>query len=166
MVLKWVIWRLQTESWPPLKGRKRRRKVLVLRDRKGHIRAVAKTKYEKAKLTEYYHRHFASQRLEKAVAGARLKEYVRKLKERVRRQGFRFQMSIWGTAHNRKTGERFYRRYEVFKADKWTHDEFAAIHKLLNEHPLKSRAGVLVYHNDKLYGIEGDVLITNDRGKP
>jgi hypothetical protein len=138
----------------------------VLRDRKGHIRAVAKTEYKKKKLTDYYHRRFASQRLEKALAGQRLKEHVRKLKERVRRQGFRFQMSIWGTAHNRKTGERFYRRYEVFKADKWTHDEFAAMHKLLNEHPLKSRAGILVFHENNLYGVQGDKLMNFDGDKP
>jgi hypothetical protein len=165
MVLKWVIWRLQTESWPPLKGRVRRRKVLVLRDRKGHVRAVARTEFEKKKLTDYYHRHFASQRLEKALAGQRVKEHVRKLKQRVRRQGFRYQMSVWGTGRNKETREKFYRRYEVFKADQWTPFEFGRIHKILNEHHLKSNAGVLVLHNNKLYAVKGDELISNDGNK-
>jgi hypothetical protein len=165
MVLKWVIWRLQTENWHPLKGETERSSPLVLRDRKGHIRAIARTEYDKAKLTDYYHRHHSSKTLEKAVKGAELKERVRKLKERVRRQGFRFQMSIWGTARNKETGRKYYRRYEVFKADQWTPFEFGRIHKILNEHHLKSNAGVLVLHNNKLYTVKGDGLISNDGNK-
>jgi hypothetical protein len=165
MVLKWVIWRLRTESWPPLKGRKGRSRPLVLRDRKGYFRKFARTRLKKLQLRAYYERNYSPIALEKASKAIQLKERVRRLKEKVRALGFRYQMSVWGIDHNETLGASEYRRYEVFRADQWTQDDFAKMHKRLNEHPLKSTAGVLVYHNNKLYTLENDGLIFNGKGK-
>jgi hypothetical protein len=165
LVLKSAVWRLQTENWPPLKGRKRRSHPLVLRDRKGHFRAFARTRLEVQQLRSYYERKYSPRALEAARKADRLKRRVRKLKEQVRRQGFTYQMSVWGVDHNTALDQREYRRYEVFKAKQWSQDEFAKMHKVLNEHPLKSTAGVLVLHNNKLYAVENDGLIFNEQDK-
>jgi hypothetical protein len=140
------------------RGSRRKQKVLTLRDRKGQIRAVARTESEQKDLRRYWNKHYGKQRLEVAVAGSRLKELVRKLKQEARDRGFTYQMSVWGMTTNTRTGEKNYRRYEIFKAEKWRGDEWAAVKDLLRDHPLKTRAGVFIYDSNKLYAFPEDGL--------
>jgi hypothetical protein len=153
MVLKFKVWRLQRE-WHIVKGGKRQ--VLVLRDKAGHIRKIAKNPFEEFTITKWYQKYNIDARLEQLLAVRRLKEHIRNIKANVAKRGFTFQLSFYGITKNVKTEKRVYRRYEVFKAEKWKQLEVAAMHKLFKEHPPRSQAGVFIFHNRKLFVVGSD----------
>lgn len=67
-------------------------------------------------------------------------------------------MSFYGIFIDPTTKKKSYRRYEVFHADKWKPDEVGMLHHFFMKHVPKSRAGVFVYHHDRLYVDEQDEL--------
>jgi uncharacterized protein YPO0396 len=162
MVLKFKVWRLQWEN----RGPKDNRRVLCLRDKKGILRKVAKTALEQSRLTKWYERYNIGERLENLVESRKLKEHIRKLKARIRRKGFKFQISLYGVWRNPRTGVRRYQRYEIFKATKWPPDEVAMIHDYFKTHVPENKAGVFVYHDQKLFIDDKDELTKLDRHQP
>lgn len=161
MVLRFKVWRLQREHHPY--GDR-----LVLRNKQGWIQKMAKTPEEEYALRKWYEKYHAgempdpetgkytSRNLEQLLAVRRLKEHVRRIKQDVRRRGFVKQLSIYGITKNLETNKRVYRRYEIFKAELFRQDEVRALHDLFRKNPPISQAGIFIYHNDKLFAIEGD----------
>jgi hypothetical protein len=148
MVLRFKVYRLQ---WEKLDRRKRANMRLVLRDKNGKILHVCKNKEDEFILTSWYTRYNRRVALEQLLAVRKLKEHIRKVKALVRSHGFTYQLSIYGMFKDPRIKKRFYCRYEVFKATKWTRDEFRAVHRFFKNNKPKSAAGVFVYHNDQLY---------------
>lgn len=157
MVLKFKVWRLQNELHNGKYG-------LVLRDKHGYIRKIAKTTEEETLLLKWYEKYSVGKRLEQLLAVRRLKDHVRRIKASVRKRGFIKQLSIYGISKNLDSGKRVYRRYEIFKATSYTQAEVKALHNVFNNmfrgNPVKSQAGVFIYHNDKLYVVESDKVTT------
>ena len=151
MVLKFKVWRLQREK-------RKHGNVLVLRDKKGRVRKVAKTGIEKYQLTKWYEKYNMKEKLERLIVSVKLKENLKRVKRRIHRRGFRFQISMYGIFIHPKTKKREYRRYEIFKAYSWKPDEVAFLHDYLKTHVPESRAGIFVYHEGKLYVDEKDNL--------
>jgi hypothetical protein len=54
----------------------------------------------------------------------------------------------------------------VFKADKWNPDEVAMLHDFFQTHVPKSRAGVFVYHDQRLFIDEEDGMTRFGRTQP
>jgi hypothetical protein len=159
MVLKFKVWRLQWEK----RGPKGNREILVLRDKKGRIRRCAKTGEDQALIRKWYERYNIAERLESLLATRKLKEHIRRVKQRVRKRGFTFQISFYGIWVDPTTGKRGYRRYEVFKAEKWRPDEVAFLHDFLRTHVPQSKAGVFIFHDNKLMVEPTDELTQFDR---
>jgi hypothetical protein len=132
--------------------------LLVLRDKSGKIREIARDDNDKARLTKWYEKYNMKERLERLLETRALKEHVRKVKQRIRRRGFTYQISLYGITKNPKTGVRQYRRYEIFKAYKWTPDEVGFMHDFFKSHVPVSKAGLFIYHEGKLYVDEKDEL--------
>ena len=157
MVLKFKVWRLQKE-WQTYGRKKHRHRyhILRLRDKNGHIIKTAKTPEEIYRLKKRYEEYNEGAKLEQLLAVRRLKEHVRRIKQKVRARGFVKQLSIYGITKNKETKKRVYRRYEIFKAEKWTQQDVAAIHDFFKTSPPVSHAGIFIFYNDKLYVEEGD----------
>lgn len=117
-------------------------------------------------LRKWYEKYNMKERLDTLLATRKLKEHVRKVKARIRRRGFKYQMSFYGIWKNPANGERGYRRYEVFKAEKWTPDEVGFIHDFFKTHVPKSRAGLFVFHGGSLYADEKDGMTAFGKHKP
>jgi hypothetical protein len=148
MVLRFKVYRLQREKLGRGKPANMR---LVLRDKNGKILHVCKNKEDEFILTSWYTRYNRRVALEQLLAVRKLKEHIRKVKAVVRSRGFTYQLSIYGMFKDPKIKRRFYCRYEVFKATKWTRGEFKALYRFFKNNKPKSAAGVFVYHNDQLY---------------
>jgi hypothetical protein len=160
MVLKFKVWRLCYEHrGKKLKRRKRRKLVVCLRDKNGVLRKVAKDAYEQAKMETWYEKYNIKERLETLLATKELKEHVRRVKQRIRKRGFVHQISLYGISKDPKTSERTYRRYEIFKANKWFQDEVAFIHAFFKAHVPLSRAGCFIFHDGKLF-VDGKDKLT------
>ena len=167
MVLQFKVWRLQ---WERRGGRDKatgeRMKILVLRDKDGKIRKIARNKTDQVRLESWYEKYNIGERLEKLLKSRKMKLHVRKIKDRIRKRGFTHQMSLYGIWVDPTTGERGYRRYEIFKAGKWTRDEVAFLHDFFKTHIPKSPAGVFVFHNGSLLVDEKDELTKFDKHQP
>lgn len=153
MVLKFKVWRLQRERH---RIGHEIKNVFVLRDKHGYIRKIAKSREEEISLVKWFERYNVKARLDQLLAVRRLKEHVRRIKQNVRERGFTKQLSIYGITKNLDSGKRVYRRYEIFKADKWTQQEVTALHNFFKRSPPTSQAGVFIYHNNKLYVVGFD----------
>jgi hypothetical protein len=174
MVLKYKIWRL-AEEWRAWrlgrkhKGKKVKRRYLVLRDKQGINRKLIRADVDKKRLKAWYRKYHVQERLSQYLNLGRLKEHIRKMKAQARRQGFKFQISIYGITKNLNTGKRAYARYEIFKATPWTHDTVKAVHDFFRVHPPLSKSGVYVYHgnppNDKLYRFHNDTVTRYGTGQ-
>lgn len=157
MVLKFKVWRLQQERRTyHTKKKKKKYKVWCLRDKDGRIRKVARTPEAIYLLRKWYEAYNAESRLEQLLAVRKLKEHVRKIKQHVRARGFVKQLSIYGITKNQETGKRVYRRYEIFKAEKWTRQEVSSIHDFFKNSPPTSHAGIFIFFNNRFYVEEGD----------
>jgi hypothetical protein len=167
MVLQFKVWRLQ---WEKRGGRdkttKDRTLVLVLRDKDGKIRKIASNITDQSHLEKWYEKYNIGERLERLLKSRKLKLQVRKTKDRIRERGFTHSMSLYGIWVNPKTGERGYRRYEIFKAYKWMPDEVAFLHDFFKTHIPKSPAGVFVFHDGSLFIDEKDELTKFGKHKP
>jgi len=163
MVLHFKVYRLQREKLGRKKHVTQQQNMrLVLRDKKGRILHVCRSPEEEYKIKKWYERYNAHTSLEQLIGPRRLKEHIRKVKALIRDRGFTFRISIYGIFKNPKTGRGFYCRYEIFKATKWTQNEFRAVHVFFKNHRPKSAAGVFVYHNDKLL-VWGEDKVTTHR---
>jgi hypothetical protein len=151
LVLAFKVWRIGWEK-------RKHGKVLVLRDKTGRIRKVAHDKLEESRLNRWYEKYNMKERLETLLDNKKLKQHVKRVKRRIRRKGFTHQISLYGNHVNPRTGRKTYRRYEIFHDDKWTQDEVAFIHQWFKTHVPKSRAGVFVFYQNKLYVDEKDEL--------
>jgi hypothetical protein len=117
------------------KPRKIIKKRLVLRDEYGKVRVVTKDPCQERRIT---------------TLGARIKVDLGTCQSIVKR-GFKHSIICGGILRNPVTGEREYRRYQVFKADKWTRREVGRIHTFFKRHVPKERIGFYVLHNGNLY---------------
>ena len=111
------------------------RNRLVLRDERGKIRLVTKDPCQERKII---------------TLGARIKldpETCRSLT----RRGFKHSIIHTGIIRNPVTGEQEYRRYQMFKAEKWTRREVGRTHTFFKRHLPKERIGFYVLHNGNLY---------------
>jgi hypothetical protein len=111
------------------------KKRLVLRDEHNRTRVVAKDPCQERKIV---------------TLGARI-EVDTETCQSIMRQGFKHSIICGGILRNAVTGEREYRRYQVFKADKWTRCEVGRIHTFFKKHVPKERIGFYVLHNGNLY---------------
>lgn len=191
MVLKFKVWRLQYEQHirkvtEDGKTFLKKVPVLVRRDKEGHIRFIAKNKWEEKLQWQWWERYNKKNTLEQLLAIRKLKEHIRKVKASVRKRGFVKQISLYGifqeylcpkcnskdihhtsvinemkvfacakcgavfTEEERKKGKRFYNRYEIFKASKWTQEEVSALHGFIKDSKPVSEAGVFMYHEGQL----------------
>jgi hypothetical protein len=108
---------------------------LVLRDEHGKVRVVAKDPCQERRIV---------------TLGARVKVDPETCRSIVRR-GFKHTLICGGILRNRVTGEREYRRYQVFKADRWTRREVGRIYTFFERNVPKERIGFYVLHNGNLY---------------
>lgn len=130
---------LRNESYiAQYKPRKIMKKRLVLRDEHGKIRLVTKDPCQERKIT---------------TLGARIKLDPKTCRS-IMRRGFTHSIIHTGITRNRVTGERQYRRYQIFKADKWTRREVARTHTFFKRHLPKERIGFYILHDGNLYTIE------------
>jgi hypothetical protein len=130
--------------------------ALVLRDRAGKIRKVAKGATEEAKLTAWFNKYGYAKRQLQFEASIRLKEHIRNVKAYVRKKGFIKQISMYGIFKDPETKKRIYCRYEVFKRTPWQAPEVKAVHTFLRGHKPKSASGVFIYNDNKLYCVASD----------
>jgi hypothetical protein len=114
------------------------KKRLVLRDENGKIRAVAQNPCQERKII---------------ALGARIKVDLKTCRS-IRRRGFKPSIICGGMLRNRVTDELEYRRYQVFKADKWTRREVGRTYAFFKRNVPKERIGFYVLHNGNLYRIE------------
>jgi hypothetical protein len=117
------------------KPRKIMKKRLVLRDEHGKIRLVTKDPCQERKII---------------TLGARIKLDPETCRS-IMRRGFKHSIVCGGIIRNRVTGEREYRRYQIFKAEKWTRREVGRTHTFFKRHLPKERIGFYVLHNGNLY---------------
>jgi len=117
------------------KPRKIMKKRLVLRDEHGKIRIVTKDPCQERRII---------------TLGARIK-LDPKTCQSIMRRGFKHSIIHTGIVRNPGTGEREYRRYQIFKAEKWTRREVGRTHTFFKRHLPKERIGFYVLHNGNLY---------------
>lgn len=108
---------------------------LVLRDEHGKLRVVTKDPCQERKII---------------TLGARIKVDPETCQS-IMRRGFKHSIICGGITRNRATGERQYRRYQIFKAEKWTRREVGRIYTFLKTHVPKERIGFYILHNGNLY---------------
>jgi hypothetical protein len=111
------------------------RRRLVLRDEDGKMRVVSKDPCQERRII---------------TLGARVKVDP-EMCQSIMRQGFKHSIVCGGILRNRVTSEREYRRYQIFKAEKWTRFEVGRIYTLFKRHVPKERMGFYVLHNGNLY---------------
>jgi hypothetical protein len=111
------------------------KKHLVLRDEHGKIIAIAKDPCQERKII---------------ALGARIK-LDSETCESIMRRGFKYTITCAGIFRNPVTGEREYRRYQIFKAEKWTRFEVGRIHIFFKRNVPKERIGFYILHNGNLY---------------
>jgi hypothetical protein len=114
------------------------KKRLVLRDERGKVRVVAKDPCQERKIV---------------TLGARVKVDTETCRS-IRRRGFKHSIICGGILRNQVTGEREYRRYQVFKVDKWTRREVGRIYTFFKRNVPQERIGFYVLHNGNLYAPE------------
>ena len=125
--------------------------VLVRRDKDGHIRGIATTETDKKRARQWWEFYNVHERLETLLAVRKLKTHIRFVKRRIRKRGFTFQISTYGIYKDPQTGRRYYCRYEIFRADKWTQADVTAIHDIFKAHKPKSAAGCFIFHDGRLF---------------
>jgi hypothetical protein len=108
---------------------------LILRDEYGRIRAVTKG---------------PSQERQLLTLGARIKLDPKTCRS-IKRRGFKHSIIQTGIYRNPITHQREYRRYQIFKATPYTHDERIILHNFFKKNIPKQRIGFYVWHNAKLY---------------
>jgi hypothetical protein len=117
------------------KPRKIMKKRLVLRDEHGKLRLVTKDPCQERRIINL---------------GARIKLDPQTCRS-IMRRGFKHSIVCGGILRNPVTGEREYRRYQIFKAEKWTRREVGRIYTFFKRHVPKERIGFYVLHNGNLY---------------
>jgi hypothetical protein len=117
------------------KPRRIMKKRLLLRDEHGKIRVAAKDPCQERKII---------------TLGARVKLDPETCQS-IMRRGFKHSIISGGILRNRVTGEREYRRYQIFKAERWTRLEAGRMHTLFKRHVPKERIGFYILHNGNLY---------------
>jgi hypothetical protein len=117
------------------KRKKIMRNRLVLRDERGRIRVTSKDPCQERRIV---------------TLGARVKVDPQVCRSIVKR-GFKHSLICGGILRNRVTGEREYRRYQVFKADKWTRREVGRMYTFFKRNVPVERIGFYVLHNGNLY---------------
>jgi hypothetical protein len=117
------------------KPRKIMKNRLVLRDEHGRLRVVSKDPCQERRIT---------------TQGARIKVDP-KTCQSIRRRGFKRSLICGGILRNPVTGEREYRRYQIFKAEKWTRREVDRTYTFFKRHLPKERIGFYILHNGNLY---------------
>ena len=110
-------------------------KRLVLRDEHGKMRVVTKDPCQERKII---------------TLGGRIKVDP-KTCQSIRRRGFKHSILCGGILRNPATGEREYRRYQIFNAEKWTRREVGRMYAFFKRHLPKERIGFYVLHNGNLY---------------
>lgn len=171
MVLQFKVWRLKNERYVTSyshvwKGKRKTNKRvsdtygyrLVLRDKSGRIRKVAYTKEDKLKLRQWYEKYNRQERFDQLFKAREINEQARKIKAKIRKRGFKHQISFYGLYKNPKTEKKEYHRYEVFKADPFTQADVKVLHDLFKKNVPKSPAGLYMWHNSKLYVDQEDTL--------
>ena len=127
---------LRNESYiAQYKPRRIMKKRLVLRDEHGKVRIVTKDPCQERRIINL---------------GARIKLDPETCRS-IMRRGFKHSIVCGGILRNSVTGEREYRRYQIFKAEKWTRLEVGRTHTFFKRHLPKERIGFYVLHNGNLY---------------
>jgi len=108
---------------------------LVLRDENGRIRAVANGPCQERQIL---------------TLGARIKLDPNTCRS-IKRRGFKHSIIQTGIYRNPALGSREYRRYQIFKATPYTHDDICLLHHFFKRNVPKERIGFYVWHNGKLY---------------
>jgi len=121
------------------KPRKIVRERLILRDEYGRIRAATKGPCQERQIL---------------TLGARIKLDPNTCRS-IKRRGFKHSLIQTGIYRNPALGSREYRRYQIFKATPYTHDEIRILHNFFKRNVPKERIGFYVWHNGKLY-VEGE----------
>jgi hypothetical protein len=111
------------------------KKQLVLADEHGNIRAVARDPCQDRKIT---------------ALGARIKVDPETCQSIVDR-GFPYSIVCGGIHRNPVTGQREYRRVQIFKSEKWRRWEVGRMHTFFKRHLPKERIGFYILHNGNLY---------------
>lgn len=141
MVLQFKVWRLDRF--------KRRGKVIwVLRDVKGRIRRSAATDQEKKQLRRWYRRYNYEKNLEDLISDRSIKAKLLKAKQIVRRNGFTHQISLYGIFKEPSTGEKRYKRFEIFSRHPWRRFEIETIYAQFYRHPPNIDGGVFIVNDD------------------
>jgi len=117
------------------KPRKIMKKRLVLRDEHGKIRLAAKDPCQERRII---------------TLAARIKLDPETCQSIIDR-GFKHSTIHTSIITNPATGEREYRRYQIFKAEKWTRREVGRTHTFFKRHLPKERIGFYILHNGNLY---------------
>jgi len=108
---------------------------LVLRDEYGRIRAVSKGPCQERQIL---------------TLGARIKLDPNTCRW-IKRRGFKHSIIQTGIYRHPALGTKEYRRYQIFKAVSFSHDEICLLHIFFKKNIPKERIGFYVWHNGKLY---------------
>jgi hypothetical protein len=149
-VLKFKVWRLSHE-WRTTRAKSNgvwvynRSLKFVLRDPDGYVRKVAKNAIEEADLKKWYKNYNSESQLENLVADEKLKEHISEVKSRVRNRGYIKRIVFCGIYKDPLTGENGYRRYEVFKRERWKRKEVARLHYCFKCHLPRPGAAIFMF---------------------
>jgi len=126
-------------------------KVLVLRDERGAVKRVAKSKIEQDKLLEWYEAYNKKLRIEELPVSKELRKKLTLIVDNVRKHGFFHRVIFYGITRNKVTNESQYKRHEIFKSTPWDAVEMIRVKSFFKSHIPKSNLGIYYYDNHKLY---------------
>jgi hypothetical protein len=146
------VWRLQAEKrYVRIKGERQAIIALVLRDQHGKVKQVAKDSFEQARLKRWYRLYNQRTKTEDLPVSKKLRKEIASVKRKLMKEGFTHRELCYGTTLNRRTGEREYKRMEVFKKTAWTRRERGRIWYFFKAHMPRSSLGIYVIKQNKLY---------------